>query len=197
MAEGLLAEATKHHQEALAIRQQIGEKATIPESRVALAEIAVDEGRFAEGEGLARPAAEQFAAEKMFDQAAVAYAMLARARLAQGKIAGARQAIDRATTFSGKIGDRFVVLSVAMTAARVRAASGQPTAAVKSLEATAEEATTIGFVELRLRALLALGELEMQLGNSAAGRLRLETIEKEAAARGFGLIARHAGAARK
>lgn len=44
---------------------------------------------------------------------------------------------------------------------------------------------------------LALGEIEMKSGKAAAGRARLEALEKDATAKGFLLIARKAAAALK
>jgi hypothetical protein len=47
-------------------------------------------------------------------------------------------------------------------------------------------------IDLQLEARLALGQLEIAGSNPAAGRARLAALEKEAAQKGFGLIARKA-----
>lgn len=52
-----------------------------------------------------------------------------------------------------------------------------------------------GFLDFEFEARLALGEIELASGQVAAGRARLETLEKEATAKGFLLIARQAAAA--
>jgi hypothetical protein len=54
--------------------------------------------------------------------------------------------------------------------------------------------TTIGCDGLEFETRLALGDIEMTSGRSAAGRLRLEELESEARGRGFGLVARKAAA---
>jgi hypothetical protein len=48
-----------------------------------------------------------------------------------------------------------------------------------------------------LQARLALGEIEVGLGRTAAGRDRLAAVEKAASARGLALIARKAASARR
>ena len=57
------------------------------------------------------------------------------------------------------------------------------------------EATKAGLVRLQFEARLALGEIELKSGASAAGRARLSALAAEATAKGFGLIARKAAAA--
>jgi hypothetical protein len=48
---------------------------------------------------------------------------------------------------------------------------------------------------LELEAALALGEI-VKIANPANGRVQLEQVEKQAKARGFGLIAQRAAAAK-
>jgi hypothetical protein len=68
--------------------------------------------------------------------------------------------------------------------------------AANNLEAVLEQAKKTGFLGYELEAGLALGEIETQSGNVARARTRLEALERQAAARGFGLIARKAATAR-
>jgi len=49
----------------------------------------------------------------------------------------------------------------------------------------------------QFEARLALGQIEMQSGKSSAGRPHLETLEKDARAKAYFLIARKAAAAAK
>ena len=57
------------------------------------------------------------------------------------------------------------------------------------------DATKYGFIGYELEAKLALGELEMNSGKTAAGRLLLASLQKEAVANGFLSISRKAAAA--
>jgi hypothetical protein len=72
-------------------------------------------------------------------------------------------------------------------------------AAAKNLpgaETTAQEALTrarnLGLFRLQLEASLALSQIQMIGPNRAAGRARLQALEKSARAKGFELIARKA-----
>ena len=69
--------------------------------------------------------------------------------------------------------------------------------AIQALETVLAEAEKIGYAPGRFEARLALGEIEMKSGKTAAGRARLEQLEKDATAKGFLLIARKAAAAAK
>jgi hypothetical protein len=82
-------------------------------------------------------------------------------------------------------------LSIAITAARADE-SRSPTDAIKQLQATVDEATKNGYLRLAFQARLPLGEMEMRSGARDAGRAHLLRLKKEAAEKGFGLIARKA-----
>lgn len=73
-------------------------------------------------------------------------------------------------------------------------ASGKLTEAKSSLETSLEEATRTGFVGHQFEARLALAEIELKSGRTTQGRARPEALEREAKAKGFGLIARKAAA---
>ena len=196
-AQGNLADARKSHEEALAIRNQIGEKTQAAESRLRLAALSLEEEHPAEAEVLAHEAAEEFGKNKLNGDEANAHAVLARSFLAQGKLAAAERSVALATTLAATAQERDIFLSVAICAARVRAASGKRTEAVNNLEAIIPEAAKLGFVEDEFEARLAIGEIEIESGRAAAGRARLAALERDAAARGFLLIARKAAAARQ
>jgi hypothetical protein len=69
--------------------------------------------------------------------------------------------------------------------------------ATRTLDATLADGKKFSFLEYELEARLALGEIEIKSGKSASGRARLEALEKDARAKGFGLIAREAAEALK
>ena len=74
-------------------------------------------------------------------------------------------------------------------------ASGDIVEAAASLEAISAEAARLHLTDEELATRLALGELEMKSGGTAAGRARLARLEKDASAKGYALIARKAHAA--
>ncbi len=194
---GDLPAAHKNLEEALAMQNEMGEKGEAAETRRALAGMLIDEGQAARAETLAREAVDEFQTEKAGVSEASARGVLAQSELVQGNLAEARKAIDDATKLLAKSDDRDVRLSVLTTVARVRAASGETVQAAKDLEAVLAEAVKFHFIDAELEARLALGEIEIRSGQSAAGRARLAALEKEATAKGFGLIARKAAVGRK
>jgi tetratricopeptide (TPR) repeat protein len=194
-AHGNLVEARKKEGECLAIFERIGQRIDVLESRLALAWLSIEEHDPGEAERTALEVGQEFEKLKDIDREAEARTALARSLLAQGRLSEARQAADRAAALSAKSESQPVRLLVAITVARVGAASGGAEAAaraLKSLEAARAEASKAGRVGLEFESRLALGEIELLSDRSAAGRRRLEALEMEARARGFGLVARKA-----
>jgi len=199
-ARGDLIGAQKKYGEALAIKNQLSEKGASAEIRVALAQLAIEGNHPDLAEGPAREAAEEFRQERATDSEVSAHIVLARSLLAQGKYPAAQEAIDGAKALLNKSENLDAHFSFQITAARVRKASGRPSdrlEAAKNLEAVLGEAKKTGFLGHELEAGLALGEIELQSGNIVRARRRLEALERQAAAQGFGLIAQKAAAARK
>jgi hypothetical protein len=192
-----LSAARNKAEESLAIYRELGSRTGISDDLARLAWVALEEDRLVEAEASARQAAQEYSAEKASDDEASALSILALSLLGQRRFVDAQNTVDRATMLSEKSDSREVRLSVAIVAARVRAAMGKPAEAMKSLANVLAEATKLGLVGLQFESRLALGETEMKSGKTAAGRARLETLQKEAEARGFGLIARKAAAARE
>jgi len=118
--------------------------------------------------------------------------MLSRALLQQGKLDEARAAIAEAVRLSEKSQDVSVRIPVIIDHAYVMAAGKN----LGGAETTAQEALTqarnLGLFRLQLEASLALGQIQMTGPNPAAGRARLQALEKSARAKGFELIARKA-----
>jgi len=187
---GDLAGARKQHESALALRETLGEKGTAAESRLALAALLLDAGDAGQAERLARTAADELARQGTDDAQALALATAALATAARGDAAGARRTIDRATTLLGAHQDLRTRLLVEIRAARL----GRTRAPEAALEQVIGQAEKAGLLGPQLEARLALGELEIERGRAAQGRERLATLQREAQALGYGLIARKAGA---
>jgi len=195
--QGDLAGARKVGEEALAIRMQLQEKGNVAYTQELLAYLAMEEGRLSEAEQLAQKAADELQAEHAADSEANARAVQAKVFLAQHNPGKAQEAIGRALELSRRSQNRASRVWVETVSAQVRASLGKPAAARESLKATLAEAKKYGFIRNELEARLALGEIEMKSGQAVAGRARLEALEKDAAAKGFGLIARKAAAAQR
>ncbi|HKV13089.1 MAG TPA: tetratricopeptide repeat protein [Thermoanaerobaculia bacterium] len=187
--EGRLPEAKKRHEEALGLRTRLGEKGMAAESRLALAALKLEEGDAAGAGELARAAAVELGGQGSVDDEALALALAAEAARARGDAAGAREAIARATSRLQGNENLRARLTVELYAARLK----RPGEAEAALRAVAGEAARAGLLELRLRAELALGEMEAARGE-AGGRERLAAVGQEARALGYGLLARKTGA---
>lgn len=190
--QGKITRAHKIQEESLAIRTQLGERGNVARSEIDLASLEIEEGRPVEAERLARKAMDEYLTERASDGEARARAVLAQSLLAQHQPHEAQEAIDRAVHLAAKSQDRAVRFSVGIISPRVCAALGKTEAARAKLKAVLAEAKRHGFVGHLLDARLALGEIDMRSGNSTAGRVRLAALEKDAAAKGFLLIARSA-----
>ena len=197
LEQGNFSAARNRAEESLAIYRELGNRTGISDDLVRLALVAVEEGRSAEAEAQAKQAAQEYSAEKDPDDEASALIALADSLLRQGRMVEAQNAMDRATTLAEKSDSRLTRLSVAIMAARVRAATRKPAEAMKSLANVLIEARKLGRVDLQFESRLALGEIEMKSGKPAEGRARLETLQKEAEGKGYRLLARKAAAAAK
>ena len=134
LAQGDIADEKRRYTDALAIRQA-SVKGSIADSTLDLAAVAIEEGRYGEGEQLARQAVATYGTLEEADSVAAAYVVLARALVAQAKSTGAQAAIDRAVNSARATQDQIVRVNVATTAARVAAASRNARAIASSIEA--------------------------------------------------------------
>jgi len=195
--QGDLFEARKTAEEGLAVRNQLGKKGSVSKSEVFLASLALQEGHPSEAELLAQKAVEEYQADHAADDEARARVVLAQSLLAQGQPERAQDALGSAVEFASKSPDRTVRFTVGIISARIRASLGKAKAAKQDLRAILGEATKYGFIGYQLEARLALGEIETKSGESAAGRVRLDALERDAKARHYNLIARRAAAAKR
>jgi tetratricopeptide (TPR) repeat protein/tRNA A-37 threonylcarbamoyl transferase component Bud32/TolB-like protein len=198
LAQANLSAAKQRHTEALALRKEIADHRGIGLSELALAKLAIEAGEFAAAESIARQHVQEFQKVGSADEEALARTILVQALLAQRQSADAALAIEPAVAQAKKTGDVSVRLSVAIDAARVHAASGTQAdvaGALKALRDASNDAAREGLTGVLFQARLALGQLEIEAGQRAAGRARLLALQKEAAAKGFLLVARKAAAA--
>jgi tetratricopeptide (TPR) repeat protein len=189
--------ARKNYEEALALRQQSGEKGLAADAQVALGELDCDSGRASEAETLAREAIQEFRAEREADPEIQSEALLSRSLLQQGNLEDARKAVTRALTLSKKSSDVTIRLPLAIQNAYTQAAAKDLPDAERLARNVLVEAHKLGFVRIELEASLAIGEIQLKGRNPALGRKQLEETEQKAHSAGFELIARKASAARQ
>ncbi len=185
--------ARKIYEEALSLRRQLGEKGTVAETQMALGELDCDSGQASKAETLALAAIQEFRAEREVDAEIQAETLLSRSLLQQGKLGEAQKAM--ASALSQKSSDVTVRLPLAIQNAYTRAAAKDWREAEQLARNAMTEANKLGLVRIELEASLAVGEIQRQGKNSAAGRKRLEETGKIARSKGFELISRRAATA--
>ena len=191
-----LEEARKNAEEGLALRKAISDENNTAVSQLQIAQIALDQKKLPEAESLARNAAATFEKLKLSQNAAVANALLAQALLEGGTAKDATVAAQHAVSLSQQAADRGPRFVTALIEAKTQAANGNRADAAKAMQNLLAEVTKSGYLPFEFEIRLALGAIEMQSGRAAAGRARLEALEKDARAKGFFRIARKAKEAR-
>jgi serine/threonine protein kinase/tetratricopeptide (TPR) repeat protein len=192
---GDLESARQKHEEALGIRRDLGDKVSTAESQLSLATLAVEEGHLETALAPASHAADVFREFKATDDEIGAHLLLARVFILQGRSAEAQRAISQAQALSSKTQDPRSRLNTAIIRARELAATATGEA-TESLQKTLAEAKGYGFLSVEFDARLALGEIDLKFGSSDAGTDQLASLEQNATAAGFGLMAEKARAAK-
>jgi tetratricopeptide (TPR) repeat protein len=190
-----LPEARAKLEDALRIRQEMGSPDMIGNSLLTLAHLTLEEGHPAEAAKLARDAASQLASVKSVEDEASANAVLARSMITQQRLSEARIAADQAIALSDKSSGFQPHLEAVLAAALLSAASGKTADADKQLEAVILQARKLSSPGYEFSARLELGKVQMKTGQSAAGNAQLTSLQRDAKAKGYLLIARNAAAA--
>jgi hypothetical protein len=124
-----------------------------------------------------------------------AHTLPARALLMEGKLKEAATEIDQARALWEKSRDFQQHFDIGIVSARILARSHDPADAEKQLNLLLDEATRTGLVSYQFEVRLAIGEIEMQSGKTSSGMTHLKSLERDASAKGFLLIANKAKAA--
>ena len=194
LTRGNFASAQKNYSDSLTLASNLHANAAIAASRASLATLALAEGKPTEAEALAREAAEEFQQEKLVDQQADARNTLARSLLKQGKLGDAQAQVDQAMNLSPQ--DRTVRISLAITAAKLKARSGNTSDARKDLDACMADAAKMKLVGTQFEIALAQAEI-LAATEPKSAVARLQSLNGEARSKGFLKIAADADRARQ
>jgi eukaryotic-like serine/threonine-protein kinase len=193
----------KMYEQALATRTAAGDKLSIAETQLRLADLSLEEAHSpVEQEAAIRQALEVFQKQKARDDETLTWCILARALLAEGKPAEAKDAMQHARALAAKSQNPEIRWRTAITAARIETAeknlaqSAAADATRKELAKIITKSRELGYLGVELDARLALAEIEMKAGQLTAGRAHLAAIEADAKAKGYNLVARKAANAR-
>jgi hypothetical protein len=184
-----VSQARDREEQVLGLRKELGGAVQIAQSQLALATIAIEQGKTAEAEALIRAAAPQFDQQTMAAGASQSAALLARVLLVQSKIGDGTAAAVNALALAEHTSDLSTHLLATLAAAEVNARSGKEPAATKALQSVLSESVRDGYKEFEFEARLDLGRLELR-SSRASGRQRLEKLEEDASRQDFRLIAR-------
>ena len=195
--------ARKMYQQSLAIRTSAGDKLTIAETQLGFADLSLEEAHPpVDQEAAIRQVIEVFQQQRSRDNETQAWCILARALLAEGKLADATAAMQHARSLAAKSQNPEVRWQTAVAAAHLETAGKDAAHSTAGIATRTELAVIItksrelGFEGTQLDARLALAEIEMQSGQALMGREHLVAIEADAKAKGYNLIARKAAIAR-
>ncbi|HLK17993.1 MAG TPA: tetratricopeptide repeat protein [Bryobacteraceae bacterium] len=124
--------------------------------------------------------------------------LLVRALLNQGKSVDALKEMVAVNGLVKATSPRSLRYGALIASARVQAATGPQAKGpgpVESLQKVALDAKKAGMPGFELEARLAIGEIELAGGKTAIARKELEDVQREAAAKSFGLIEQEAAKA--
>ena len=192
-AEDDLRGAEQSYQQSLTMRGELGEKGGVANSHVSLAMVALENGQLAQAETLARDAAKEFETEKDADQRTAAEDVLAQSLIAQGNYDHAAKEIDLARKLGAR--DLPTTLSLTITRAKLLTKTAKSAEAERELQQVESRAGEKGLLGLEWQARLALADAQLANGNLASARANLQLVKRQAAARGFQLLARKAAEA--
>jgi serine/threonine protein kinase/tetratricopeptide (TPR) repeat protein len=195
LQQGDLDGAHSSLEESLSALESVSAKNDAAWARISLADLALEQRKTDDAAKYAGDAATELASEKDPGGEAEARGKLARAMLALGNLAGAREQSDQAMQLAQRTGDQGTKLDATIAAALVDAKSVKTDAALKSLATAQKEAHLAGMVQIEYDARLALGETQIASGRTNDGRATLQRLAQEAKAHGFALAAQKALAA--
>ncbi len=186
-AAGELSNARSKFEGALALRVRLGERGLAAESRLALAEIALDEKDFSRAAAEAGRAAAELRKEEEPDETLQAESVWAVSLGAQGLISEALARVNRLKRKLGAIQDIDLRLASAIYLARVEAGAGHIDVARTEFNQALREAGKFGYLQHELNARLNLALLER---NAETRKRDLGSVEQRARSKGLMLLAR-------
>jgi len=184
-----LEDSRKTFSEALAIERESGDEELAVTIQLEIAKVSEEQGHRAEAKQQINEVLQSLRAHKAAGEELSAQSLLAEIALQDGNPAEAGQLLESARGLlrPGQWLEERYIFEIA--SARFQAASGKLAEARASLRAVLADATKHHYVHYELEARLALCEVEART-NPAAARIHGKALQKDASAKGFGLVAR-------
>jgi len=190
-ARGDLAGARQQYEHALDLCKQMNDEDFTAQLNASLAQIALAEKRYSDGETLARQAVVGYEKSNSTGNGAWSNAVLARNLLGEGKVAEAEQAATKAVALSHQTTSETPRYDAFLADSRVKARTGKVVEARQELETVLAAARKFGYRLYEYQVRLALGEIDLAVG-AASARASLSALDKEATAHGALLVANQA-----
>jgi DNA-binding winged helix-turn-helix (wHTH) protein/tetratricopeptide (TPR) repeat protein len=181
--------AQKSFEESLNVRTTIGEQQAAAETRLALARLAMEQQRPAEAETQSRQCEERFRQGHLADDELSASTVQIRALQAQNKHQDAINEAQHSAPLAAKSENIFVRLQFQIAAAFTQSSPDQFR---KQLTQARKEAHQRNYPAAELEARLALAQLNLASGQTAAAQTELSTLQADARSKGFTRIANQA-----
>jgi tetratricopeptide (TPR) repeat protein len=169
LAGGRIAEARRHHQEALDIRSALGSEAEAAESRLALALVAIREGRSKENLADVADATQALKALRVPASECYGWSVAAVVSAFAGQPAESRQAAENAQRLLPSVQTVSRRLWIAIHLARASASLGGRDRSAADLRDVAEDAKRRGFAWLARESQRALSEIQAASPSRANG----------------------------
>jgi len=192
LAEDDLPAARKHHEAALQIRKELREDRTILESRVALANIALEEGHALDAEAAINDLQKDLSGGGPAPAQTMADLLLVQALLDQNKISAAAVAMMSAQKMAVAAQRQDERAMNIITDARLYSARKQPEVALQKLDSLLAGLNRNGAIQLQFETRLALCEARFRSSQSSGAQECSISLAKDSENRGFKRIARKA-----
>jgi DNA-binding winged helix-turn-helix (wHTH) protein/tetratricopeptide (TPR) repeat protein len=183
--QGDLEAARKDLEESISLREEIGDRSGVWQPRIDLARDLLEMGEAGKAESVAR----QSLAEHSYNSEALSWIVLARALLAEGKLAESKDAYRHALNHPAHFSGGVFEVDLDLHHSKLLAAQGNFPVAERELRKAAVLARNLGWVSEEMKVRLAQGELELLRGESAKGYRILRALQRDAGESGFGLFA--------
>jgi len=186
MERDQLVAARGQYEMALRLRKDIGEDETVLQTRVALAQLAVEEGRLTDAEQEAKQSRDQLHREQFSDDELVAGLVVVRAMLAQSKSADAKQETAALHPLEQKTQNKELHLRFLLESAHVSEAERDFSSSRALLNTVSSESAALGFAGLKWAAQTDLASIEGTADDKVDALRHLKIVE--AAEQNVGLL---------
>lgn len=177
--------------DAIALRQELAQEEPADAARLVQGRILIEQGASDEAIPLMRDVIRRRRAAGQRGATAAAFGVLARAHLASEQLGEARDVLREAMLLVTDHERRDLGLELELISATLQN-RGSAADTLQRLGDLERQIEADGYGALRLEAALAAGLLAARTGRATEARERLTTLEAEAAASGFALLARQA-----